>query len=143
MVALRFVTLSTGSGLGGNTQPKAVPGMEQAYLVCASCASYVQACVTLLENGTGSGAPRRAGAASASFAACDLCYATLGNRLTEAQISPARIVQLTGQGHVAHRSTGLRALRLCLSCGDYLVEGFERLQAGYGRPPQVRLRAAG
>ena len=77
---------------------------------------------------------------SPSFTACDLCYVTLGTQVMEVQISPARMVQLTEEGTVAHRPTGLRSLRLCLSCGDYLVSGFERLLKayGYGVPAEQR-----
>lgn len=80
---------------------------------------------------------------SPTFSACDLCYAALGGQIVEVQISPARMVQLTEEGNVAHRETGLRDLRLCTSCGDYLVTGFERLLAAYGRgaPLQQQRRA--
>lgn len=70
---------------------------------------------------------------SPSFSACDLCLAALGTSVTEVQISPARMVQLTEEGTIAHRTTGLRSLRLCLPCGDYLTAGFERLLNAYGR----------
>lgn len=78
---------------------------------------------------------------SPSFSACDLCLAALGTSVTEVQISPARMVQLTEEGTIAHRPTGLRSLRLCLPCGDYLAAGFERLLNAYGRviPDQQRL----
>jgi hypothetical protein len=43
------------------------------------------------------------------------------------------MVQLTEEGSIAHRTTGLRSLRLCGSCGDYLLSGFQRLLNAYGR----------
>jgi len=70
---------------------------------------------------------------SPSFSACDLCLAALGTQVTEVQISPARMVQLTEEGSIAHRTTGLRSLRLCGSCGDYLMSGFQRLLIAYVR----------
>lgn len=78
-----------------------------------------------------------------SFSACDLCYAVLGTQVTEVQISPARMVQMTGEGSVAHRATGLRSLRLCASCGDYVMSGFEQLMSAHGRGAAVRQRRAG
>ena len=71
-----------------------------------------------------------------TFSACDLCYAALGGEVVDVQISPARLVQLTEEGRVAHRAAGLRSLRLCAACGDYLVSGFERLLAAHGRGRQ-------
>ncbi len=79
---------------------------------------------------------------SPSFSACDLCLAALGTQVTEVQISPARMVQLTEEGSVAHRMTGLRSLRLCGPCGDYLMSGFERLLNAYGRGLAERQRKA-
>ena len=70
---------------------------------------------------------------SPSFTACDLCFAALGPQTTEVQISRAQMVQLTEQGRVAHRPTGLRNLRVCSTCGDYLVAGFQRLLEANGR----------
>ena len=80
---------------------------------------------------------------SPSFSACDLCLAALGTQVTEVQISPARMVQLTEEGSIAHRTVGLRSLRLCGSCGDYLMSGFERLLNAYGRGLPERQRMAG
>ncbi|TAK77592.1 MAG: hypothetical protein EPO16_05140 [Dehalococcoidia bacterium] len=68
----------------------------------------------------------------------------MDGQVVEVQISPARMVQLTEEGNVAHRTTGLRDLRLCTSCGEYLVSGFERLLAAYGRgTPRGQQRRAG
>jgi hypothetical protein len=80
---------------------------------------------------------------SPSFSACDLCLSGLGGQVTEVQISPARMVQLTEEGSIAHHSTGLRSLRLCTPCGDYLVAGFERLLNAYGRGLPAPERLAG
>lgn len=80
---------------------------------------------------------------SPTFTACDLCYTVLGSQVVEVQTSPARMVQLTDEGRVAHRATGLRSLRLCASCGDYLASGFERLLAAYGSGRQQEQRRAG
>lgn len=80
---------------------------------------------------------------SPSFTACDLCYVALERQVTEVQISPAQMVQLTGEGSVAHRPTGLRSLRLCASCGDYLVTGFGRLLDAYGHGAPARRRRVG
>ena len=80
---------------------------------------------------------------SPSFSACDLCLAALGPQVTEVQISPARMVQLEGEGRIAHRPTGLRSLRLCVSCGDYLVSGFEQLMDAYGHGAPAQQRRAG
>lgn len=80
---------------------------------------------------------------SPSFTACDLCYAVLRAQVTEVQISPAQMVQLTEEGSVAHRPSGLRSLRLCASCGDYLLSGFERLLDAYGRGATVQRSRAG
>ena len=80
---------------------------------------------------------------SPSFSACDLCLAALGTQVTEVQISPARMVQLTEEGSIAHQPTGLRSLRLCTSCGDFLVAGFERLLNAYGRALPEQQRMAG
>jgi len=143
VVALRFATLSVVSTPGGGAQSKALPGAQQAYLVCISCASYVQACIARLEGGATSSRSESSEAVSASFAACDLCYSALGTRVTEAQVSPARMVQLTGEGKVAHRSTGLRSLRLCVPCGDYLISGFGRLRSAYGHGAPARQRMVG
>ncbi len=80
---------------------------------------------------------------SPSFSACDLCLSSLEGQVTEVQIAPARMVQLTEEGSIAHHSTGLRSLRLCLPCGDYLVAGFERLLNAYGRGLPEPERLAG
>jgi len=80
---------------------------------------------------------------SPSFTACDLCFAALGAQVMEVQISPAKMVQLTEQGSVVHTSTGLRSVHVCLSCGDYLVAGFERLLKAYGRGVPVEERRVG
>ena len=80
---------------------------------------------------------------SPSFTACDLCYGVLGTQITEVQISSARMVQLTGEGSIAHRPTGLRCLRLCVSCGDYLVSGFEQLMDAYGHGAPAQQRRVG
>lgn len=47
VVTLRFATLAVASG--GAAQPGAAPGARREYLVCAGCASYVQACIAVLE----------------------------------------------------------------------------------------------
>jgi hypothetical protein len=80
---------------------------------------------------------------SPSFSACDICLAAIGSQVTEVQMSPARMVQLTEEGSIAHHTTGLRSLRLCVPCGDYLVAGFERLLDAYGRAQPERGRLAG
>lgn len=140
VVALRFATLSVVPAPGGGAQSKALPGAQQAYLVCMSCASYVQACIARLEGDASPSRSSSGGTVGVSFAACDLCYTGLGTRVTEAQVSPARMVQLTGEGKVAHRSTGLRSLRLCVPCGDYLISGFARLRSAYGHGAPARQR---
>lgn len=53
------------------------------------------------------------------------------------------MVQLTEEGAIAHRATGLRCLRLCVSCGDYLMAGFERLFNAYRRGLPEPQRLAG
>lgn len=145
VVALRFATLSVAAVAGGGIHPKVTLGAQQTYLVCVSCASYVQACVAALEDESDADSSRIQGRGimTASFAACDLCYQALGARASEVQISPARMVQLTGEGKVAHRSTGLRSLRLCVSCGDYLASGFEWLREAYGPGESAPERMAG
>jgi len=47
VVTLRFATLSAVPT--GTSQAKAAPVERQEYLVCAGCASYVQACIAVLE----------------------------------------------------------------------------------------------
>ena len=80
---------------------------------------------------------------SPSFTACDLCLEVLATQVVEVQMSPAQMVQLTEEGSVAHRTTGLRSLRLCVPCGDYLVAGFTRLLDARGRQVLAPQRRAG
>lgn len=76
------------------------------------------------------------------FAACDLCLTTLGQRIVDLQISAARLVQLTDEGEVAHRANGLRNLRLCEPCGEYVRGGLARLKRMYEAEPERQRRAS-
>ena len=68
-----------------------------------------------------------------SFAACDLCLASLRTRFMEVQVSPGTIVQISEDGDVAHRRGRLRSYRLCEECGRYLHATVEALAARGGR----------
>lgn len=47
VVTVRFTTSSVSFGTAGHT--RMTPNRRQEYLVCAGCASYVQACIAVLE----------------------------------------------------------------------------------------------
>lgn len=47
VVTLRFATFALLAG--GEARPNTTPKMREEYLVCAGCASYVQACVDFID----------------------------------------------------------------------------------------------
>lgn len=47
VVTVKFTTNSVSFGTGGQT--KLTPSSRQEYLVCHRCASYLQACIAVLE----------------------------------------------------------------------------------------------
>lgn len=51
VVTLRFMTSTISYGT--TSQTRVVPDLKQEYLVCPGCASYVQACVAVLEGRVG------------------------------------------------------------------------------------------
>lgn len=51
VVTLRFMTSAMTYGTSGHG--KSAPDLKQEYLVCPGCASYVQACVAVLEGRVG------------------------------------------------------------------------------------------
>jgi len=66
----------------------------------------------------------------ANFAACDLCFRSLSSRLVDIQVSPATLVQISDEGDVVHRATGLRDYRLCEQCGGFLLGVLRAMTAG-------------
>jgi hypothetical protein len=47
VVTVKFTTSNVSFGMGSHT--RLTPSSRQEYLVCQRCASYVQACIALLE----------------------------------------------------------------------------------------------